>query len=37
MLHDRGDVAQAAPHLRNATESPNPRIRDAANQLLTAK
>jgi tetratricopeptide (TPR) repeat protein len=37
MLHARGDAARAAPHLRKAAESPNARIRDTANQLLTAK
>ncbi|HKQ74432.1 MAG TPA: tetratricopeptide repeat protein [Blastocatellia bacterium] len=33
-LHDRGDSAGAAPHLRKAAESPDARIRDAANKLL---
>jgi hypothetical protein len=34
MLRDRGDAALAAPHLRKAAESPDARIRDAANKLL---
>ncbi len=34
MLHARGEVAQAAPHLRKSAESPDSRIRDAANKLL---
>jgi len=34
MLRDRGDAARAAPHLRKAAESPDVRIRDAANRLL---
>jgi predicted CXXCH cytochrome family protein len=33
-LRDRGDAAGAAPHLRKAAESPDARIRDAANKLL---
>jgi predicted CXXCH cytochrome family protein len=33
-LRDRGDAAAAAPHLRKAAESPDARIRDAANRLL---
>ncbi len=33
-LRDRGDAARAAPHLRKAAESPDARIREAANRLL---
>jgi predicted CXXCH cytochrome family protein len=33
-LHDRGDSERAAPHLRKAAESPDARIREAANKLL---
>jgi predicted CXXCH cytochrome family protein len=33
-LRDRGDAAGAALHLRKAAESPDARIRDAANKLL---
>ncbi len=34
LLQDRGDVTRATVHLRKATESPEARIRDAANKLL---
>jgi len=34
MLRARGEVAQALLHLRKAAESPDGRIRDAANKLL---
>jgi Tfp pilus assembly protein PilF len=34
MLHARGEVTRAAPHLRKAAESPDARIRDAANKLV---
>jgi predicted CXXCH cytochrome family protein len=34
MLRDRGDAGRAASHLRKAAESPDARIRDAANKLL---
>ncbi len=33
-MRARGDAASAAPHLRKAAESPDARIRDAANKLL---
>jgi predicted CXXCH cytochrome family protein len=33
-LRDRGDASSAATHLRKAAESPDARIRDAANKLL---
>ncbi|HKE05726.1 MAG TPA: tetratricopeptide repeat protein [Blastocatellia bacterium] len=33
-LRDRGDASSAAPHLRKAAESPDARVRDAANKLL---
>jgi tetratricopeptide (TPR) repeat protein len=34
MLLTRGDTARAASHLRKAAESPDARIRDAANEII---
>ncbi len=37
LLRARGDVVRAAPYLQKAAQSPEPRVRDRARELLKAK